>query len=306
MSNDDDADFGMDSSDENTVDKTIQNTTALCKTCGIQYSLSEGPIDYLYMDMCDSCGDKLKEGMKKIDAFLDSTPSNVETSRNTNSDGMDGDDNASDTGNVGGSSDEEVDSSDKVGSDNKVDTGGDLNLGDKSALGENGDDKVVIDNNIPPKNTDNIGGDADITFDVMLTAVFSCGAKSGLVSIHGHDYNFSACPKVVYGRGGGTTLINTEYSKSIPELFGYYYYAGLFTRSYSCMAFTMTECGNLFMGVMETMCNKCRIDPVIYFTETNTCRIIGCEPGGIDRQWRKTYKLNCILNLTIDIDKAKR
>ena len=68
----------------------------------------------------------------------------------------------------------------------------------------------------------------------------------------------------------------------------------------------MTECGNLFMGVMETMCNKCRIDPVIYFTETNTCRIIGCEPGGIDRQWRKTYKLNCILNLTIDIDKAKR
>jgi hypothetical protein len=305
MSNDDDADFGMNSSDE----EPIQNTISSCKTCGISYSPSTGPVDFLYEDLCEPCSAKFKEGLKKLDAFLDSNPSNVETSRNTNSDGMDGDDNGSDTGNVGGPSDRVDSSADKVGSDNNVESGGEFNLGDKSALGEKGDDSVVIENSITPttsKNTDNIGGDADMTFDVMLTAVFSCGAKSGLVSIHGHDYKFSACPKVVYGRGGGTTLINTEHSKSIPELFGYYYYAGLFTRSYSCMAFTMTECGNLFMGVMETMCNKCRIDPVIYFTETNTCRIIGCEPGGIDRQWRKTYKLNCILNLSIDIDKAKR
>ena len=66
------------------------------------------------------------------------------------------------------------------------------------------------------------------------------------------------------------------------------------------MAFTMTECGNLFMGIMETMCYKCRTDPVIYFPSTDTCRIVN------DRMWRKQFKLNCILILTIDIEKAKR
>jgi hypothetical protein len=54
------------------------------------------------------------------------------------------------------------------------------------------------------------------------------------------------------------------------------------------------------MGVMETMRNKCRVDPVIYFVQTNTCRIIS------DCLWRTQFKFNCILMLTIDIEKAKR
>ncbi len=95
-------------------------------------------------------------------------------------------------------------------------------------------------------------------------------------------------------------VLNIFLVVEVVQQFGYYYYAGMYPRCFSCMAFTMTECGNLFMGVMETMCNKCRVDPVIYFVETNTCRIIS------DRLWRRQFKLNCILMLTIDIEKAKR
>ncbi len=69
---------------------------------------------------------------------------------------------------------------------------------------------------------------------------------------------------------------------------------------YACMAFTMTKCGNLFIGIMETMCYECRTDPVIYFPSMDTCRIVN------DIMWRKQFKLNCILILTIDIEKAKR
>jgi hypothetical protein len=53
------------------------------------------------------------------------------------------------------------------------------------------------------------------------------------------------------------------------------------------------------MGVMETMRNKCRVDPVIYFVQTNTCRIIS------DCLWRTQFKFNCILMLTIDIKMPK-
>jgi hypothetical protein len=69
--------------------------------------------------------------------------------------------------------------------------------------------------------------DDEMTFYVMLNAVFSCGAKTCRVTFHGNQYEFSACAKNISGRGGAATLIITEYSKSIPDLFGYYHYAGV-------------------------------------------------------------------------------
>ena len=200
-------------------------------------------------------------------------------------------------------------SSDKL--DDEVSKGSSAKLDDEVSKSSSAklDDKVSkgssakLDDEVLKGNSDKLKGgatDDDMTFDVMLSAVFSCGSKSGRVNIHGHEYEFSACGKFISGRGGGTTMIITEFSKSIPDLFGYYYYGGMHTRLYSCLAFTMLECGNLFMGVMETMCNKCRIDPVIYFADTKTCRII------TDRMWRRQFKLNCLLNLTIDIAEAKR
>ena len=300
MSDDkEDDDFEMNQSDEDDrgIEKEIREQSLNCSTCGNNFVFvptKENP-DYLSLGMCDDCANKLKasldllkqaekslDKMNGVSASFPSVPFTDE-SGDEHGDGDDGDGGDGDGGDGGGGDDgggydgpPSVPSSDST----RIPT-----LTDNKS--SNGSDKLNVK-------------DDDMTFDVMLTAVFSCGSKSGRVKIHDHEYEFSACPKHISGRGGGTTMINTEFSKSIPDLFGYYFYAGMYTRCFSCMAFTMTECGNLFMGVMETMCNKCRVDPVIYFVETNTCRIIS------DRLWRRQFKLNCILMLTIDIEKAKR
>jgi hypothetical protein len=291
MSDDEDAAFSANRSDDGNG-PAIGPKTAICKTCGLEYTLSGVNVDIIFLDMCDSCSEILKAKLKDIPSMSEST-SSVEKSRSTSSDGLQEDS----TLNSGGGDNPSLvekeghDASDEESENEEVD-----NVDDDANKKDNDDSKD--DSRVLGGNRDVIEDES--TFDVMLAAVFSCGSKAGRVTIHGHEYEFSACPKYISGRGGGTTMIMTEYSKSIPDLFGYYYYAGMYTRCYACMAFTMTECGNLFMGCLETMCNKCRVDPVIYFVESNTCRII------TDRQWRRQFKLNCILMLTIDIDKAKR
>jgi len=290
MSDDEDAAFSANRSDDGIVPATGGPTSAICKTCSMEFTLSGVNVDVIYLDMCDSCSEIFKAKLKDIPSMSEST-SIVENSRSTSSDGLQEDSTLNSGGGDNPSLEEGNDVSDEESENEEGDN--DDDNANKKDDGDSKDDSTVL------------GGNRDVvedesTFDVMLAAVFSCGSKAGRVTIHGHEYEFSACPKYISGRGGGTTMIMTEYSKSIPDLFGYYYYAGMYTRCFACMAFTMTECGNLFMGCLETMCNKCRVDPVIYFVESNTCRII------TDRQWRRQFKLNCILMLKIDIDKAKR
>lgn len=290
--NNDDDDFQVDHSD----DEGQKNKKDICSSCKKEFEPTAGKVqDFLCVGMCDSCSETFKGNLKR----MEDSNGNMEIQENTLTNEIFRDD---DDGNLAADEGNQKDGSHEGGD------GDPLHVDDENPIVDSSSSKDFIpeggvtndSTNSKSKESTASVSNEDMTFDVMIDSVFSCGAKSGLVTIHKIDYPFSACPKHISGRGGGTTLIVTEFSKSIPDLFGYYYYGGMYTRNYSCIAFTMTECGNLFMGVMETMCYKCRIDPVIYFAESDTCRIIN------ERSWRKQFKLNCILNLTIDIDKAKR
>jgi len=272
-------------------EEIITATTLKCKTCEEIYDPSKVPQEFMVLEVCNDCGQRLKEKLKMMEVNDVNIHPLASTSSSESSDLFDKE--------VLAAADDIVDDelAKRLPETSSAKSSDALN--DEVSKGSS----AKLDDEVLKGNSDKLKGgakDDDMTFDVMLSAVFSCGSKSGRVNIHGHEYEFSACGKFISGRGGGTTMIITEFSKSIPDLFGYYYYGGMHTRLYSCLAFTMLECGNLFMGVMETMCNKCRIDPVIYFADTKTCRII------TDRMWRRQFKLNCILNLTIDIDEAKR
>ena len=312
MSSDIDESFQVSDSESEEI---ITATTLKCKTCEEIYDPSKVPQEFMVLEVCNSCGQRLKEKLKMLEVNDVNIHPLASTSGSENSDLFDkevlaaADDIVDDelanrlpeTSSAKSSDaldDEHLkSSSDKL--DDEVSKGSSAKLDDEVSKSSS----AKLDDEVLKGNSEKLKGgatDDDMTFDVMLSAVFSCGSKSGRVNIHGHEYEFSACGKFISGRGGGTTMIITEFSKSIPDLFGYYYYGGMHTRLYSCLAFTMLECGNLFMGVMETMCNKCRIDPVIYFADTKTCRII------TDRMWRRQFKLNCLLNLTIDIAEAKR
>ena len=312
MSSDNEESFQVSDSESEEI---ITATTLKCKTCEEIYDPSKVPQEFMVLEVCNSCGQRLKEKLKMLEVNDVNIHPLASTSGSENSDLFDkevlaaADDIVDDelanrlpeTSSAKSSDaldDEHLkSSSDKL--DDEVSKGSSAKLDDEVSKSSS----AKLDDEVLKGNSDKLKGgatDDDMTFDVMLSAVFSCGSKSGRVNIHGHEYEFSACGKFISGRGGGTTMIITEFSKSIPDLFGYYYYGGMHTRLYSCLAFTMLECGNLFMGVMETMCNKCRIDPVIYFADTKTCRII------TDRMWRRQFKLNCLLNLTIDIAEAKR
>ena len=282
MGNDDDVDaeFSAIEFDDEVKEKNILK----CSSCGKDYCDTGSEVDFLCMGMCESCSESMKENLKKMETG-DPLSSVEQTVRSTSSDGCDGD----------GADDNDIVNP----------SGGDDDKGDGSD-DKDGFTKDPLDDISKPLSSSAAISSSeeaaeDMTFDIMIAAVLSSGATHGRVTIHDNEYEFSACPKSVSGRGGGTTMIITDYSKAIPDLFGYYYYGGMYTKSFCAMAFTMTECGNLFMGVMETMCNRCRVDPVIYFADTNTCRIIYNE-----RTWRKQFKLNSILRLKIDIEKAKR
>ena len=301
MGDENEDNFEMSQSDAG-EELTRTTTSRICSTCKKDFQNTPGARDFLTDGLCDACAEILKAGIKQmemeesqlqsVDVMLSNDGIN---SRGTSSDGMDVPENHFNS--KGDENDGRVEDFEKT--HNISSKSGDQVIQEVSPIS----DQVIQE--VSP-NSDELNSkvstpqDDEMTFDVMLTAVFSCGAKTGRVTIHGYEYEFSACAKNISGRGGATTLIITEYSKSIPDLFGYYYYAGVYTRTFSCLAFTMTECGNLFMGVMETMCNKCRVDAVIYFAETKICRIIS------DRHWRRQFKLNCILHLTVDIAEAKR
>jgi hypothetical protein len=293
MDENDEISFQMSQSDSGELDRTT--TSRICSKCNKDFQNTPGARDFLTDGLCDDCAEILKAGIKRMEKETsDELLSNdVPNSRGTSSNGIDVEDNnlySTDDNNGGhGPHAEDLDNTPNSSLDtSEVSKSGDQVIQEVSPISDDSNIKIATTQ------------EDEMTFDVMLSAVFSCGAKTGRVTIHGNEYEFSACAKSISGRGGATTLIVTEYSKSIPDLFGYYYYAGVYTRSFSCLAFTMTECGNLFMGVMETMCNKCRVDAVIYFAETKICRII------TDRNWRRQFKLNCILHLTVDIAEAKR
>ena len=300
---DEDEQFVADQSDDET--EKLNQPPLQCSSCKMDFQPSTNSADdFMCYGMCDACSEKFKLNlaqMEKSNASMEDMLHAVDKQFRDDASDISGDDIDPSTASVKIGQDKsdapdmsEVDG-DLVDSNvnkSKSHSGSTKTPSNSSTLSDDSNDRKMIDGDAKH--------DDDMSYDVMLAAVFSCGSKSGRVTIHDLEYEFSACPKFISGRGGGTTMIITEYSKSIPDLFGYYYYGGMYTRCFSAMAFTMTECGNLFMGVMETMCNKCRIDPVIYFADTNTCRIIN------DRVWRKQFKLNSILILTIDIDVAKR
>ena len=291
--NNDDADFQVGHSDD---EGQKNKKDVCCSSCKKEFEPTPGKLeDFMCVGMCDSCSETFKGNLHR----MENSNGNMEIQEDpvTNEIFQDDDD-----GTLPANDANDKDALRESGDGNPLNVDDETqNVNPSSSTDSIPKGDVTNDStSSKSKESKTSVSNEDMTFDVMIDSVFSCGAKSGLVTIHKIDYQFSACPKIISGRGGGTTLIVTEFSKSIPDLFGYYYYGGMYTRNYSCIAFTMTECGNLFMGVMETMCYKCRIDPVIYFAESDTCRIIN------DRGWRKQFKLNCILNLTIDIDKAKR
>ena len=86
MSEDEDIEFAANRSDDGN-DPAIGPKTAICKSCGLEYTLSGVNVDMIYLDMCDSCSEILKEKLKSVPSMNGST-SIVENSRSTFSDGL--------------------------------------------------------------------------------------------------------------------------------------------------------------------------------------------------------------------------
>jgi hypothetical protein len=86
MSDDEDAAFSANRSDDGNG-PAIDPKTAICKTCGLEYTLSGVNVDIIFLDMCDSCSEILKAKLKDIPSMNES-PSIVEHSRSTSSDGL--------------------------------------------------------------------------------------------------------------------------------------------------------------------------------------------------------------------------
>lgn len=140
-----------------------------------------------------------------------------------------------------------------------------------------------------------------VSLEVMLGAVLGCGAHAGQIFLNNIPYLVEAEKlNIPDGRGAGTTMFHNEYSKKLPELYWYRFYAGFSTKTYQCMGICMTKCGNVFIGVMETMCSAPRMDPVIYFSSTKSAKIIKTN------QWRRQYILDPSAELTTDVDDVNR
>ncbi len=140
-----------------------------------------------------------------------------------------------------------------------------------------------------------------VSLEVMLGSVLACGAHAGQIFLNNIPYLVEAEKlNIPEGRGAGTTMFHNEYSKKLPELYWYRFYAGFSTQKYQCMGICMTKCGNIFIGVMETMCSAPRMDPVIYFSSTKSAKIIKTP------QWRRQYILDPSAELTTDVDDVNR
>jgi hypothetical protein len=136
-----------------------------------------------------------------------------------------------------------------------------------------------------------------VSLEVMLGSVLACGAHAGQIFLNNIPYMVEAEKSdIPDGRGAGITMFHNEYSKKCPELYWYRFYGGFSTKKYQCMGLCMTTCGNVFIGVMETMCSNPRYDPVIYLTATKTAKIMKST------QWRRQYVLNLSAVLTTDPD----
>jgi hypothetical protein len=120
----------------------------------------------------------------------------------------------------------------------------------------------------------------------MLGAIVSQKLKAGTVYMHGKPYIVEADTEIPDGRGPYTTFFHSEFSKNVPPLYWYRFYAGFYTKCFQCLGFSMTQCGNVFVGILETMCNTPKLDPVIYFTNSNIAAIIDKNV-----RWRRDYKL---------------
>lgn len=129
------------------------------------------------------------------------------------------------------------------------------------------------------------GSDGD-SLVIMIGSILACGDKVGNVRLHGVDHYIQAdVDNIPDGRGAHTTFFHSVFSKSIPDLYWYRFYAGFHTKLFQCLGFNTTLCGNVFVGICETMCPSPNLDPVIYFTASNSCAII------TTKKWRHIYKL---------------
>ena len=72
-----------------------------------------------------------------------------------------------------------------------------------------------------------------VSLEVMLGSVLACGAHAGQIFLNNIPYLVEAEKlNIPEGRGAGTTMFHNEYSKKLPELYWYRFYAGLVTKQY--------------------------------------------------------------------------
>lgn len=280
-----------------TIPKVILNNGEVnCKTCGKLYKPSS-EANFLFRDLCVSCQSAFEDSLAALNGSATSSSTRPEQALKEQS--------VDDV-------DEEKDPNDvPQGQGQEIDV-------DINALNQYIDEAVVSENSIkgrenmeeeedvnnPPIIENSSSSSADspsVTLEVMLGSILASGLLAGQIFLNNIPYMVEAeKTNIPDGRGAGTTMFHNEYSKKLPELYWYRFYAGFVTKQYQCMGLCMTKCGNVFVGVMETMCSAPRYDPVIYFTKTKSAKIMQST------QWRRQYILDPSAVMTTDIDDVNR
>ena len=216
----------------------------------------------------------------------------------------------------GGPDDDDTDASTADGGGNNDDTdepvvggadgGGHNDDTDEPVAGE-GHGAPTADGGGDNDNTDADDGDTlDDTacareIRLSFAAVSGDKDRTGIILVNGIEYQYKAEGlSNQFGRGAQTAIYQSNFTSTIPTLFGYKICAGIMTRAYAFISMCMTQSGDMLVCILETRCNKPRYDPVIFDAKSQTCSI------SKRYDWRKKIKLDIGAKLTVDIDVVKK
>lgn len=140
-----------------------------------------------------------------------------------------------------------------------------------------------------------------IDVKIALLNIMNEKESSDVITINGvqHIMEFDSLPNPD-GRGIKTWMFNSEFSSSIPPLYWYRFYSGYVSKHLAFIGMCMTECGNFFVGILETRCPKPRYDAVVYYKRSNECKIYK------DHDWKRKFVLCPHAPLDVDVEVVKR
>ena len=228
---------------------------------------------------------------------------NDDTDASTADGGPDNDD--TDASTAGGGGDNDDTDEPVVGGEGHG--GGDNDNTDEPVVGGEGHGAPTADGGGDDDNTDADDGDAlDDTacareIRLSFAAVSGDKDRTGIILVNGIEYQYKAEGlSNQFGRGPQTAIYQSNFTTTIPTLFGYKICAGIMTRAYAFISMCMTQSGDMLVCILETRCNKPRYDPVIFDAKSQTCSILKRY------DWRKKLKLDIGAKLTVDIDVVKK